>query len=72
MLVFAEAAATLRAAADARIVLLGGASIDGQQHIWWNFVSSSKALIDEAKRNWQHGRFPKVPRGEGECIPLPE
>ena len=72
LLVFAEAAAALRAATDARIVLLGGAPIDGQRHIWWNFVSSSKARIDEAKRNWQHGRFPKVPGDEAEFIPLPE
>lgn len=72
MLVFAEAVATLRADADARIVLLGGAPIDGQRHIWWNFVSTSKARIDEAKRNWRDGRFPKAPGDEGEFILLTE
>jgi len=46
--------------------------MDGQRHIWWNFVSSSKARIDEAKRNWQDGLFPKVPGDEAEFISLPK
>jgi hypothetical protein len=51
----------LHATADARIVLIGGAPIDGERHIWWNFVSSSNARIEQAKRDWKEGRFPKVP-----------
>jgi Pirin C-terminal cupin domain len=43
------------AAADARIVLIGGAPIDGERHIWWNFVSSSNARIEQAKRDWKGG-----------------
>ncbi|NUO53330.1 MAG: pirin family protein [Polyangiaceae bacterium] len=62
---------TLIAADDARIVLLGGAPPDGQRHIWWNFVSSSKERMDQAKRDWEERRFAEVP-GETERIPLPE
>ena len=73
MLVFAKGAeVVLRASADARIVLIGGAPIDGERHIWWNFVSSSEARIEQAKRDWEEGRFPKVPGDEAEFIPLPE
>jgi hypothetical protein len=39
--------------------------------IWWNFVSSSKHRIEQAKEDWKEGRFPKVPGGEAEFIPLP-
>jgi len=47
-------------------------TIDGERHIWWNFVSSSNARIEQAKRDWKEGRFPKVPGDEIESIPLPE
>lgn len=68
---------TLRAEADARVVLIGGAPIDAPRHIWWNFVSSSRERIEEAKRAWRDrasrdGDFPKVPGDEHEFIPLPE
>lgn len=63
---------TLRAESDARVVLIGGAPIDAPRHIWWNFVSSSKERIEEAKRAWKDGRFPKVPGDEHEFSPLPE
>ena len=62
----------LHATADARIVLIGGAPIDGERHIWWNLVSSSKGRIEQAKEDWKEGRFPKVPGDEAEFIPLPE
>ncbi|HXA72329.1 MAG TPA: pirin family protein [Stellaceae bacterium] len=55
----------------ARLLLLGGAAMDGVRHIWWNFVSSSQQRIDQAKADWKAGRFPSVP-GETEFIPLPE
>jgi redox-sensitive bicupin YhaK (pirin superfamily) len=57
---------------DSRVLLLGGAPPDGQRYIEWNFVSSSLARIEQAKRDWQAGRFPKVPGDEVEFIPLPE
>lgn len=73
MLVFArDAEAVLHAMTDARIVLIGGAPIDGERHIGWNFVSSSNARIEQAKRDWQEDRFPKVPGDEAESTPLPE
>jgi hypothetical protein len=55
----------------ARLLLLGGAPLDGLRHIWWNFVSSSQQRIEQAKADWKAGRFPGVP-GETEFIPLPE
>ena len=55
----------------ARLMLLGGAPLDGPRHIWWNFVSSSKERIERAKADWKEGRFAKVP-GDPEFIPLPE
>lgn len=61
----------------ARIMLLGGATMDGPRHIWWNFVASSKERIDAAKEawragDWAHGRFRLPPGDDGEFIPAPE
>ncbi len=61
----------IRALTDARIAILGGAPMDGPRHIWWNFVSSRKDRIDQAKEEWKTGRFDSVP-GETEFIPLPD
>ncbi len=63
-------AVTIRARGAAQIVLMGGDAMDGPRHIWWNFVSSSKERIDQAKADWTSGRFDAVP-GETEFIPLP-
>jgi hypothetical protein len=72
LLVLPEGApATVRAISDARLMLLGGEPMDGPRHIWWNFVSSSKDRIEQAKEDWKQGRFHAVP-GETEFIPLPE
>ena len=65
-----DRAVRIRAAGDARVMLLGGAGLDGERIIWWNFVASSRELIDAAKRRWREGEFPPVP-GETEFIPLP-
>jgi redox-sensitive bicupin YhaK (pirin superfamily) len=54
----------------ARCLLLGGAPLDGHRHLYWNFVSSRRERIDQAKSDWSAGRFPKVP-GETDYIPLP-
>jgi redox-sensitive bicupin YhaK (pirin superfamily) len=62
----------LRARADTRLMLIGGAPIDGKRQIFWNFVSSSKERIERAKRDWKEGRFPKIPGDEVEFVPLPE
>ena len=72
LLVFrAGDAITIEARSACRIVLIGGAAMDGPRHIWWNFVSSRKDRIDMAKADWKAGRFDTVP-GEHEFIPLPE
>jgi len=72
MIVFAPGSApVLQAESAARVMLLGGAPMDGERHIWWNFVSSSRERIEQAKRDWEEGRFPPVP-GETEFIPLPD
>ncbi|WP_241759414.1 pirin family protein [Pyxidicoccus parkwayensis] len=54
-----------------RVLLFGGEPMDGPRHIWWNFVSSSRERIEQAKEDWKAGRMEKVP-GETEFIPLPE
>jgi redox-sensitive bicupin YhaK (pirin superfamily) len=72
MTVFAAAVpVTLRASGPARVMLLGGAPLDGPRHIWWNFVSSSRERLERAKLDWRDDRFAAVP-GDPERIPLPE
>ena len=60
------------AVSDAHVAILGGAPMDGPRHIWWNFVSSRKERIEQAKADWKAGHFDKVPGDEIEFIPLPE
>ncbi|MCE8536471.1 pirin family protein [Ruegeria pomeroyi] len=60
----------------ARLMLLGGATLGGPRHIWWNFVASSKERIDAAKEawragDWRHGRFRLPPGDDSEFTPLP-
>jgi len=57
---------------QSRLMIVGGEPMDGPRHIWWNFVSSSKERIDQAKAEWKAGRFDTVPGDEAEFIPLPE
>ncbi|TPM61059.1 pirin family protein [Mesorhizobium sp. B2-2-4] len=58
--------------AGAHFMLFGGASLGSKRYIWWNFVSSSKERIEQAKQEWKTGRFDIVPGDEKEFIPLPE
>ena len=62
---------SIKATRNARIMLLGGTAMKGPRYIWWNFVSSSKERIEQAKDDWKRGRFDPVPE-ETEFIPLPE
>lgn len=62
----------LRSERGGRVMLLGGEAFATRRHAWWNFVSSSKERIEQAKRDWVEGRFAKVPGDEVEFIPLPE
>jgi len=61
----------IKAASAAQLMLFGGARIDGDRQIWWNFVASSRDLLEDAKLRWRERRFPPVP-DETEFIPLPE
>jgi redox-sensitive bicupin YhaK (pirin superfamily) len=63
---------SLTATSDARVLLLGGAPLDGPRHLFWNFVSSRQDRIEQAKADWKNGRFGTVPGDEAEFIPLPE
>ncbi|HKW81827.1 MAG TPA: pirin family protein [Casimicrobiaceae bacterium] len=60
----------IEAAAATRLVVIGGARVDGERLIWWNFVASSQALIDAASARWRQQEYPAIP-GETEFIPLP-
>jgi redox-sensitive bicupin YhaK (pirin superfamily) len=64
-------AMVLRSGSGARVVLMGGEAMT-RRHVWWNFVSSSRDRINQAKDDWRAGRFPKVPGDEEEFIPLPD
>ena len=64
-------AMTLHADSDARVMLLGGEAFTTPRHLWWNFVSSSRDRINEAKRDWKERKFPLVPGDTEEFIPLP-
>lgn len=61
----------IRAERVTRMMFLGGTALEGPRHIWWNFVSSRRERIEQAKADWKAGRFPQVP-GETDFIPLPE
>jgi redox-sensitive bicupin YhaK (pirin superfamily) len=64
--------AVTNARTDAHVMIVGGAAMDGPRHLWWNFVSSRKERIEQAKAEWAAGHFAKVPGDEIEFIPLPE
>jgi redox-sensitive bicupin YhaK (pirin superfamily) len=61
----------IKARSRARLMLFGGTKMDGDRHIWWNFVASSHELIEEAKQRWRDQRFGAVPE-DTQFIPLPE
>jgi redox-sensitive bicupin YhaK (pirin superfamily) len=63
--------ATLRSDRGAHVMLCGGAALDGPRHVWWNFVSSRRDRINQAKQDWREQRFPVVPDDASERIPLP-
>jgi redox-sensitive bicupin YhaK (pirin superfamily) len=72
MAVFANAPGiAIEATADARIAVIGGEPV-GERFVEWNFVSSRRERIEQAKRDWRERRFPLVPGDEHEFIPLPE
>ena len=64
------ATATISSSSGARVMLFGGAALEGERILWWNFVSSSRERMEQAKKDWREGRFGEVP-GESDFIPLP-
>ncbi|HLS56534.1 MAG TPA: pirin-like C-terminal cupin domain-containing protein, partial [Zeimonas sp.] len=72
MQVFGSAGEPVLQAREASTVLLLGGEPLGERHIWWNFVSSRKDRIEQAKADWKAGRIALPPNDAGEFIPLPE
>jgi redox-sensitive bicupin YhaK (pirin superfamily) len=72
MLIFDEGEARFVAREKSLVMLFGGAPLDGERHLYWNFVSSSKERIERAADDWRERRFPLVPGDEVELIPLPD
>lgn len=70
LLVFGGGEAVLRARRAAHVMLLGGEPV-GERHFEWNFVSSSKERIAQAKADWRAGRFKLPDLDDREFIPLP-
>ncbi|MDB5724313.1 MAG: Pirin-like protein [Novosphingobium sp.] len=64
-------AMSLTSEAGGRVMLLGGEAFKTPRHVWWNFVSSSRERIEQARDDWNNFRFPKVPGDELEFIPIP-
>jgi redox-sensitive bicupin YhaK (pirin superfamily) len=65
-------AATLRSAAGGRVMLCGGDAFASPRHVWWNFVSSRRDRIEQARDDWNAGRFPLIPGDSEEWIPIPD
>jgi redox-sensitive bicupin YhaK (pirin superfamily) len=65
-------AATLRSKDGGRVMLCGGDAFTTPRHVWWNFVSSRRERIEEAKRAWNAREFPAVPGDDLERIEIPE
>jgi redox-sensitive bicupin YhaK (pirin superfamily) len=66
-----ESAPAVHANKATRLMLFGGAPLDGERYLWWNFVSSSRERIEQAKADWSAQRFGKIPGDDHEFIPLP-
>ena len=65
-------AMTLKATSDARVMLLGGEAFKTPRHVWWNFVSSSRDRINQAKSDWKNRLFDTIQSDSDEFIPIPE
>ena len=64
--------ARLSSASGGRIMLMGGEAFTTRRYVFWNFVSSSRDRINQAKSDWKTLRFPLIPGDDQEFIPLPE
>ena len=66
------AAMRLTSQRGGRVILLGGEAFTTPRHVWWNFVSSSRERINQAKQDWQQGAFGTVPGDTEDFIPIPD
>lgn len=64
--------ARLSSSGGGRVMLMGGQAFATPRHVFWNFVSSSRDRINQAKEDWKAQRFPLIPGDDEEFIPLPE
>jgi redox-sensitive bicupin YhaK (pirin superfamily) len=64
--------ARLSSASGGRFMLMGGQAFAARRYVFWNFVSSSRDRINQAKEDWKTRRFPLIPGDDQEFIPLPE
>ena len=62
----------LRALSPVKAMLFGGEPLEARRHMWWNFVSSSRERIEQAKQDWVAGRFGLIPGDDEAFIPLPD
>jgi redox-sensitive bicupin YhaK (pirin superfamily) len=65
-------AMTLSSERGGKVMLMGGEAFATRRYVHWNFVSSSRERIEQAKDDWRAGRFPLVPGDSEEFIPLPD
>jgi redox-sensitive bicupin YhaK (pirin superfamily) len=72
MIVFRSVASPIVEATEASTVMMLGGEAVGERHIWWNFVSSRRERIEQAKLDWTQGRIALPPNDAQESIPLPE
>jgi redox-sensitive bicupin YhaK (pirin superfamily) len=63
---------TVKAIRPSRLMFLGGSALEGPRYLWWNFVSSRKERIEQAKEEWKSGKFALIPGDDKEFIPLPD
>ncbi|RKQ71313.1 hypothetical protein DES40_0626 [Litorimonas taeanensis] len=71
MSVLSDSAKLISAKSETRLAIIGGAAL-GKRYMEWNFISSRKDRIEQAKADWLQGRFDKIPNDDEEFIPLPE
>jgi redox-sensitive bicupin YhaK (pirin superfamily) len=63
---------TVKAIRPSRLMFLGGSALEGPRYLWWNFVSSRKERIEQAKEEWKSGKFALIPGDDKDFIPLPD
>lgn len=73
MIVFLEnAKVSVQADGETNFMIIGGDRLEKPRHMWWNFVSTSQDLIEQARQDWQRQKFKKIPDDAEEFVPLPK